>query len=86
MANKINVKLILELLDAGMSRNSIASTRHMSKNSVSQVMNVAKERNIHFSDVRNLDENDLYRMFFPEKHAIENMYQIPDYDYIQSKR
>lgn len=37
MANKINVKLILELLDAGMSRNSIASTRHMSKHSVSDV-------------------------------------------------
>jgi single-strand DNA-binding protein len=33
MANKIKVKLILELRSAHMSRNLIASTRHMSKNS-----------------------------------------------------
>ena len=37
MANKINVKLILELRAANMSRNSIAATRHISKNSVSDV-------------------------------------------------
>ena len=29
MARKINVKLILELRDAGLSRNTIASTRHI---------------------------------------------------------
>lgn len=37
MAKKINVKLILELRDAKMGRNAIASTRHMSRNSVSDV-------------------------------------------------
>lgn len=31
MAKKINVKLIMELRDAGLSRNMIAATRHMSK-------------------------------------------------------
>ena len=30
MANKINVKLILELRKANMSRNEIAATRHIS--------------------------------------------------------
>lgn len=85
MAIKINVKLILELLDAGMSRNSIASTRHMSKNSVSEVMHISQERCIHFSDVRNLDEQEVYRMFFPEKHAVENMYRDPDYEYIHKE-
>ena len=33
MANKINVKLILELRKAGLSRNTIAATRHMSNES-----------------------------------------------------
>lgn len=38
MANvKIHVKLILQLRDAGMSRQGIASTRHISRNSVSEV-------------------------------------------------
>ncbi len=33
MAKKINVKLILELRSAGMGRNAIAASRHISKNS-----------------------------------------------------
>ena len=52
MANKINVKLILELRDAGMSRNTIASTRHISRNSVSDVIHIADEKGIRFKDVR----------------------------------
>ena len=46
MANKINVKLILELKASGLSRNQIAATRHMSKHSVSDVINIAKEKEI----------------------------------------
>lgn len=44
MANKINAKLILELKASGLSRNQIAATRHMSKHSVSDVVNIAKEK------------------------------------------
>ena len=62
MANKINVKLILELRDAHMSRNSIASTRHMSRNSVSDVFHIADEQGIKYQDVRFLDENEVYRI------------------------
>jgi len=40
MANRINVKLILELHAAHMSRNAIAKSRHMSKNSVSDVLRI----------------------------------------------
>ena len=35
MARKINVKLIMELRDAKLSRSTIASTRHISRHSVS---------------------------------------------------
>lgn len=40
MANKIRVKLILELRSTGMSRNLIASTRHISRRSVSDVFHI----------------------------------------------
>lgn len=82
MANKINVKLILELRDAHMSRNGIASTRHMSRHSVSDVFHLADEMGITYKDVRFLDENEVYRMFFPDKHAVDNLYKDPDYEYI----
>ena len=85
MANKINVKLILELRDANMSRNGIASTRHMSRHSVSDVFHIADELGITYRDVRFLDENEVYRMFFPDKHAVDDLYKDPDYEYIHQE-
>ena len=85
MANKINVKLILELRAANMSRNGIAATRHMSKNSVGDVFHIADARGIAFKDVRGLSDEQVYRMFYPEKHVTENMFHHPDYDYVHKE-
>jgi hypothetical protein len=85
MAKKINVKLILELRDAGMSRNGIASTRHMSRHSVSDVFHLADERGITYKDVHFLDEKDVYRMFYPDKFAVDDPYKDPDYEYIHQE-
>lgn len=85
MANKINVKLILELRDAKMSQNSIASTRHISRHSVSEVFHKAAELGITYRDVYSLDENEVYRMFFPDKYAVETLYKEPDYDYVHKE-
>ena len=42
-------KLILELRSAGLSRNTIASTRHFSKNSVSDVFHISDEKGITYT-------------------------------------
>ena len=70
MARKIQVKLILELREAGMSRNSIASTRNISRHSVSDVFRIADEKGIHFKDVRDLD--DLSFNYFSTKNYTNN--------------
>ena len=85
MARKVNVKLILELRKAGLSRNMIAATRHMSKNSVGDVIHIADERGITYDDVSTLDEDAVYRMFYPDKHATENLYCQPDYEYVHKE-
>ena len=85
MARKINVKLILELRDAGLSRSNIASTRHMSKHSVSEVFDIAEEKGISYSDVKDMDENSVYRQFYPNKFAVETMFRNPDYEYIHQE-
>ncbi len=85
MAKKINVKLILELRDAGMSRNGIASTRHMSRHSVSDVFHLADDKGITYSDVRFLDEKDVYRIFYPDKYVVDDLYKDPDYEYIHQE-
>ena len=83
--NKINVKLILELRDAGMGRNAIASTRRISRNSVSDVFHIADARGIAYKDIQSLDEREVYRMFYPDKHAVEDMYRNPNYEYIHKE-
>lgn len=85
MANKIKVKLILELRGAGMSRNLIADSRHMSRSSVSDVIRLSEEMSVTYDDVRDKDEEEVYRMFYPDKHAEETMYKDPDYQYVHTE-
>lgn len=65
MANRINVKLILELHSSGMSRNEIARSRHMSRSSVSSVVNIARDKNISYVDIKDMNDDVIYRLFFP---------------------
>ena len=85
MARKIDVKLIMQLRDAGLSIKSIASTRHISRNSVSDVFKIAEEKNIRYSDVCFLDDAEVYRLFYPEKYANESMYGDPDYEHVHQE-
>ena len=85
MANKINVKLILELRKAGMSRNEIARTRHISKNSVGEVIHLSDDLGITYDDVADIDADTVYRIFYPDKYAIELLYTNPDYEYVHKE-
>lgn len=85
MAKKINVRLILQLHDSGMSQNDIVRTRHMSKTSVSAVVSIAKEKGITFPSVMGMSDADLYKLFFPEKMFAEDIYELPDYEYVHEE-
>ena len=85
MARKINVKHILELRDAGMSRSSTVSTRKFSRNSVSDVFNIANEKHITFDNVRCMSDEAAYRHFYPDKCVNEIMYGNPDYEHVHQE-
>ncbi|MEG1470730.1 MAG: hypothetical protein RSC31_08815 [Anaerovoracaceae bacterium] len=85
MANKINMKVILVLRNAGLSRNSIASTRHISPNSVSDVFHISNERGIVYANVKDISEDAVYRMFYPDKYAVRDLYEDPDYEKIHQE-
>ncbi len=63
MARKIKAKLIMELRDQGVSRRAIASTRHMSMESVCEVFNIAAERQITWEQVRDMPEPGILDMY-----------------------
>lgn len=64
MAKRIQVRLILQLHNSGMSQNDIASSRHISKSSISKVLAVAREKNITYADIQGMDDAAVYKMFF----------------------
>ena len=85
MAKKINVKLILKLYSAHMSVNQIVSTRHMSKNSVCDVLRIANELGITYETIKDKEDLEVYHLFYPDKHTIENLYKLPDYEHIHKE-
>lgn len=85
MANKIKVKQILELKAANMSRNTIAKTRHMAKDSVSDVIQISNKLGISFEDVKDKSEEEVYKIFYPDKFVMESLYKDPDYENVHKE-
>ncbi len=82
---KIPVKLILRLLESGMSQNAIATLHHISKRSISDVVGISRKSGISYADVAALTDVEAYRRFYPDKHAHEVIYRQPDYDYVHNE-
>lgn len=85
MARKIDVKLIMKLRHDGLSQNEIVKTRKISGLSIRQVEDIACRLNLTYSDIKDMDDNKVYRMFFPDKHSNESLYTGPDYGYVHSE-
>ena len=82
---KIKVKLILELIESGMSRRQICSSRHVSSHTVSEVKQIAEHQNITYQDIKNMPDDEVYHLFFPDRHQLENLYEQLDYEYVHSE-
>ena len=85
MARKIRAKLIMELREQGLSRRKIAKTRHMSMESVCEVFGIAAERGITWGDVEGMPDDEVYRLFYPDKHVRESVFEEPDWDYVHAE-
>lgn len=82
MARRIKVKLILRLRNQGMSRKEIARTRKMSMTSVCEVFNIAERRSIAYGDIEAHEDDEVYRLFYPDKHIHLSSFEEPDWDYV----
>ena len=85
MANKINVKLILELLQTPMSQREIIETRHISSKSITAVCRRAAELGISYADLVDKSDDEVYLLFFPDKFQKETMYASVNYEYVHSE-
>ena len=85
MANKIKVKLILELREAQMSQREICRSRKMSQHSVGDVYKIADKLGISYKDLLDKTEEEVYKLFFPDKYSIESLYEEPDFEYVHKE-
>lgn len=83
---KIKAKLILQLYERNhLTQRSIAQNYKMSRSSISEVLSAAKERNIHYSDIENKSEEEVYDILFPEKFSFMDIYESVDYEYVHKE-
>lgn len=63
----------------------MAKTRHMSMESVCEAFDIAAERGIAWADVKDAPEDEVYRLFCPNRHARESAFDEPDWDYVHKE-
>ncbi|NLB81765.1 MAG: IS21 family transposase [Clostridiaceae bacterium] len=85
MAKKIKVKLILELRATQISQREICRTRKISQHSIIDVYKIADQLGITYEDVKDKSEEEVYRMFYPDKFTSESLYKKPDYSYVHGE-
>jgi transposase len=85
MAKKIKVKLILELRASGLSQREISRTRSISVHSIGDVYKISDETNVAWDDVKEKSDEEVYRIFYPDKYATDNLFKDPDYPYVHSE-
>ena len=84
MADKINVKLLLELRKANMSQRAIAASRHISTKSVAAVRKRADALSVSYADVADKSDDEVYLLFFPDKFRKETVYAHVNYEYVHN--
>ena len=72
MICKVNVKLILELRDKGLSRTEIAASRHISRRLVNEVCKIAQSLWIAYRDTITKSEDEVYKLIYPHKYEYLN--------------
>ena len=85
MPKKLSVKKIIELDNAGMSGRDIAIALSISRNSVAEVLNTAKVLGLSWKEIERKEENEIYRLLFPNKFNLTTEYGPIDYDYVHSE-
>ena len=78
------IKRILERRFKGESQRSIASSLHLSRNTVSKVFKAADQTGLNWVQFQTMDEVSLEKLRFPEKEYIP-VQKLPDFEYVHKE-
>lgn len=80
MARRIRAREVQRLRSVnGLSQNAIARTAHVSKHSVQDVLEAARERGVSWEDVEGMSEEAAYALLFPGRGDAGPVHADPDW-------
>lgn len=85
MFKKTRVRQIIELLQKDLSNSRISEILSVSRNSVARIRNKSDERKLEWDELLAMTDDELYRLFYPEKFKPKNSYAPVDYAYVHSE-
>ena len=85
MFKKTRVRQIIELLQKDLSNKAISEILSVSRNSVTRIRNESDDRNLEWDELLAMTDDELYRLFYPEKFKAKKCYAPVDYAYVHSK-
>ena len=77
MARRIKAKLIMKLLAAGLSHNTIAKSQKVSKRSVGEVAHAARDVGLDWETASGMTDAEVYEALFPGRGEAEPAYDVP---------
>ena len=85
MFKKTRVRQIIELLQKDLSNKAISEILSVSRNSVARIRNESDDRNLEWDELLAMTDDELYRLFYPEKFKAKKCYAPVDYAYVHSE-
>lgn len=85
MAVKFNLRLCLQLMDQGISLNTVSKQYHISKHTSSKVKRRKKKLEFDTAKLECYSDTELRKLFFPNLYESEDIYAPIDYEYIHNE-
>ena len=85
MYKKTQMRRIIELLQKQLSNSDISKILRVSRNSVLRIRQVSDENRLEWDELLNMTDDELYKLFYPEKFKPKNSYAPVDYSYVHKE-
>ena len=72
-------------MEKDLSSNEIAKTYNISKHSIQTVRMRASALGVSYEKAKEQSEEELYELFFPDRAYTQNIYHLPDYEYVHKE-
>ena len=85
MFKKTRMRQIIEPLQKDLSNSMISEIISVFRNTVARIRNKSDERKLEWDELLSMTDDELYRLFYPEKFKPKNSYAPVDYAYVHSE-